>query len=135
VAQQKVKRPFKERGTRKPLDESEWRAYSDLETNSGAGRAVRVPRFFLERLQQLAPGDGPEIDRPEWAAEILHKGGGPDDLIEALERRVVRSPRGENLRDALAVFNELCRDPEVGPRAHKRVTQELVDRLIEAGRK
>lgn len=99
---------------------------------SGPGRPSEVvPSAFLQRQLQAAGPEAslPGFRRPQWVAEMAHRGAPPKEVLGEVARRSLENPTEAMLREAQIIVNDLGRMSGGGELVRGQVSQELIDKL------
>jgi hypothetical protein len=105
-----------------------------IETEGGAPK--RPPRHTKDQLahEKLWAGaaDEPTMEPPRWFNAMVAKRYSLEEIAETLVDRARKGTTSPT--EALAIANEIGRDPEGGALIHKHLTQSLLEDLVRNAR-
>lgn len=130
---------IEQRGPRARPTEAEWTALN--RPGAAAGKPERAPAaefspVFEQRQRSLSTADrGVErFRRSDWVGKLSSERRPLDEAVDVIHARVIEAPDEVTLREAQVVLNDLGRLSGGGEVIARRLTQEVVDRLISRGR-
>lgn len=113
-------------GTRAPLSVRELASMHREPVDAGAGE---VPADIVTRatLGRAAIG---LYQRPDWVAELAHKGVSVAEMLDEVHRRVLDDPHEETLIAAEMVVNDIARLPDGPALVARYVSADLISKLV-----
>ena len=108
-----------------------------VEMKSDAGLASPVPAAFLARakaqVREIAPNTSTWL--PRWASDLVAQNAHPDAVVGAALQRVTATPNEATLSEVQGVLNDVGRSADGTSAIAKVLSQDLVNKLVAAGRK
>jgi hypothetical protein len=130
------KKLFPKVAPRAELDEPALRTLMQNERAAGKVDPPQpVPQAFVRRMRESSSiGTGlAKFRRPDWIAKLAKAKAQPAPVVDELHARVSKQPDEASLREAHVILNDIGRLPDGGRLVREKVTQQVVDRLIEGG--
>src|SRR5712692_2095842 len=134
--EQSLPYPFEEVPIRALLTQNELLIYlqTQIATGSGNPPTGEASTFIARQKTQSSSGTGlPHFDPPDWIREHIAPQRPLEGILDVLQQRVLAKPRESSLREALILINEFARLPGGTALIRTRLTQQVVDQLIEKG--
>jgi hypothetical protein len=124
--------PYVEVGPRSRPTEADRRAFGQVAQREGHRRRSPVAARSFQDVSAARVQPHPEIETlPRWLLAHIERGATSEEIAQAMRDRLVRAPSEANQKLALAVANEIARDPKGGPIVRRHLTRDVFARVSE----